>query len=97
MNMTKYEQIEYFRSRVGHLFILKPVPISKNDKALLCVLRGGFAMNLGFALTLEAIGWSGHVCARRDFSLFGQISDNEMHESKFFYTFPEQVIEITND
>lgn len=91
MNMTKYKQIEYFRSRVGHLFVLKP------DKTRLCILRGGFAMNLGFALTLETIGWSSHVCARRDFSLFGRISDNEMSESKFFYTFPEQVIEVTND
>ena len=97
MNMTKYEQIEYFRSRVGHLFILKPVPISKNDKALLCVLRGGFATNLGFALTFETVGWQGHVCARSNFSLFGQASDGEMRESKFFYSFPNQVMEITND
>lgn len=91
MNTTGYELIEYYKSRVGHLFVLKP------DKTQLCVLRGGFATNLGFALTLEAIGWSGHVCARRDFSLFGQVSDDEMRESKFFYAFPNQVIEVTND
>lgn len=97
MNMTKYEQIEYYKSRVGRLFVLKPAPILKNDKALLCVLRGGFAMSFSFALTLETIGWSGHVCSRRDFSLFGQVSNSEIHESKFIYAFPDQVIEITND
>lgn len=97
MNMTKYEQIEYYKSRVGCLFVLKPAPILKNDKALLCVLRGGFAMSFSFALTLETIGWSGHVCSRRDFSLFGQVSNSEIHESKFIYAFPDQVIEITND
>lgn len=97
MNMTKYEQIEYYKSRVGRLFVLKPAPILKNDKALLCVLRGGFAMSFSFALTLETIGWSGHVCSRINFSLFGQISDNEMRERKFIYAFPDQVIKITND
>lgn len=97
MNMTRYEQIDYFRRRVGHLFLLKSAPILKNDKTLLCVLRGGFATNIGFALVFETIGWRGHVCSRTNFSLFGQISDNEMRERKFFYAFPDQVIEITND
>lgn len=97
MNMTKHEQIEYYKSRVGHLFLLKSAPILKNDKTLLCILRGGFAMNFSFALTLETIGWGGHVCFRRDFSLFGQVSNSEIHESKFIYAFPDYVIEITND
>lgn len=90
MNMTKYEQIEYFRRRVGHLFVFK-----SGRKP--CILRGGFATNIGFALVFETIGWRGHVCSRTNFSLFGQISDNEMRERKFFYAFPDQVMEITND
>lgn len=91
MNMTKYEQIEYFRSRVGHLFILK------SDKTQLCILRGGFAMNFSLALTFETIGWYRHSCCRSDFSLFGQVPDDEMYENKFFYAFPHQVIDVTND
>lgn len=97
MNMTRYEQIEYYKSRVGRLFLLKSAPILKNDKTLLCILRGGFAMSLSFALTLETIDWRGHVCSRRDFSLFGQVSNSEIHESKFIYAFPDQVMEVTND
>ena len=90
MNMTKYEQIEYYKSRVGRLFILKFDPIQ------FCILRGGFMTEFGLVLTFETVGWFGHVCTRSDFSLFGQVSDDEMRENKFFCAFPNQVMDVTN-
>ena len=91
MNTTRYELIEYYKFRVGRLFIFKSNPMR------FCVLRGGFMTGLGLGLTFETIGWRGHVCERSNFSLFGQVSDDEMRKSKFFFAFANQVMEVTNE
>ena len=85
------ELIEYYKSRVGHLFIFKSSPTR------FCILCGGFMTEFGLGLTFKTVGWRGYVCTRGNFSLFGQVSDDEMRESKFIYAFPNQVIDVTND
>lgn len=91
MNTTRYELIEYYKSCVERLFIFK------SKQARFCILRGGFMTEFGLGLIFETVGWCGHICCRSNFSLFGQVSDDEMRESKFFYAFPNQVIDVTND